>query len=98
MALRDEVRAVLRVSSTLYDSEVDTLIGSALFDMRNKGISEEFLGTEGDRPAIVRQAVALWCKANFGYDNDEAPRFMAAYESIVCSLMASHPDWRPTDG
>lgn len=92
MALRDEVRAVLRVSSALYDSEIDTLIASALFDMRNKGISEGFIGQEGSYPPMVRQAVALWCKANFGYDNDEATRFMQAYESIVCSLMASHND------
>lgn len=88
MALTDDVRSALRVSSVLFDSEVQTLIDAALFDMSNKGVSDKFIaGENGEMPAIVRQAIVLYAKANFGYDNDEAERFQRSYDSIVCSLL-----------
>lgn len=88
MSLKDDVRSALRISSTLFDSEVQLLIDAALFDMKNKGVSDEFVEPAGgESPAIVRQAIVLYAKANFGYDNDEAERFQRAYDSIVRSLL-----------
>lgn len=88
MALIDEVRSAVRVSDGYYDSELETLIESALFDMQNKGVLKEFIGdTEDDYPAIVKQAIVLFAKANFGLDNGEADRFMKTYDIIVRSLL-----------
>ncbi|WP_028263937.1 phage head-tail connector protein [Atopobium fossor] len=88
MALLDEVRSAVRVSDGYYDPELKTLIDAALFDMQNKGVLKEFIGDdENSYPAIVKQAIVLFAKANFGLDNDEADRFMRTYNVIVCSLL-----------
>lgn len=99
MALLDDVRSALRVSSGLFDSEVQTLIDTALFDMQNKGVSAKFIGSDSaEYPAIVRQAIVLYAKSHFGYDNDEAERFQRAYDSIVCSLINGSQNVESFDG
>ena len=90
--LYDSVRDAVRVSSTKYDSEVYDIIAAAIDDMLTKGVSPLWMGDDIDAlPALVKQAVVVYAKANFGFDmdNDEAKRFLAAYESIVCTLLNS---------
>lgn len=90
MALLDEVRRAVRVSDGYYDDELKTLIDTALFDMENKGVDPDFIhGKNGEYPPIVKQAVVLYAKANFGLDNEDAPRFAEAYRLTVCSLLNS---------
>lgn len=89
-SLYDSVRDALRVSSTMYDSEVYGLIGAAVKDMLVKGVSPTWLGTDIDAlPELAKQAVVVYAKANFGYDNDEAERFQKSYDSIVCTILNS---------
>ena len=102
MSLLDDVKVALRVGHDATDSEVDDLITSAIFDMANKGVSVSWLGTdpmattfsafdidEDALPVMAKRAVVTYVKANYGYDNDEAERFMKSYDSIVCSLLNS---------
>jgi len=102
MALLDDVKVAVRVSHDATDSEVEGLIAAAMFDMANKGVSVAWLGTdpmaptfsfddidEGALPAMAKQAIVTYVKANYGYDNDEAERFEKSYDSIVCSLLNS---------
>lgn len=91
-SLYDSVRDAVRVTSTKYDSEVYGLIGAAVRDMLTKGVSPTWLGSDMDSlPELAKQAVIVYAKANFGFDmdNDEAKRFLAAYESIVCTILNS---------
>lgn len=91
-SLYDSVRDAVRVSSTMYDSEVYDIIAAAIDDMLTKGVSPLWMGEDIDAlPALVKQAVVVYAKANFGFDmdNDEAKRFLAAYESIVCTILNS---------
>ena len=91
-SLYDSVRDAVRVFSTAYDSEVYGLIGAAVRDMLTKGVSPTWLGNDMDSlPELAKQAVVVYAKANFGFDmdNDEAKRFLAAYDSIVCTLLNS---------
>lgn len=91
-SLYDSVRDAVRVSSTRYDSEVYDIIAAAIDDMLTKGVSPLWMGDDIDAlPALVKQAVVVYAKANFGFDmnDDEAKRFLAAYESIVCTLLNS---------
>lgn len=88
--LYDSVRDALRVSSTDYDSEVYGLIAAAIHDMLIKGVSPAWLGNDIDvMPDLARQAVIVYAKAGFGYDNEEADRFMESYDSIVCTILNS---------
>lgn len=35
---------------------------------------------------LIKQAVKLYCKGNFGYGGDDAERFQKSYESLANSL------------
>lgn len=88
MALLDDIKVSLRLSSNALDSEVSSLIYAAVADMRRVGIAEELLDLANPHP-LVRMAITCYAKANFGYDNDEATRFQESYRQIVCDLMNS---------
>lgn len=92
MALLDDVRTALRVTTSLTDGEISTYIGTALFDMENKGVRPEFLAEEAaddDYMPIVKTAVINYCKAQYGRDVEASERnaCLASYRSIVTSLM-----------
>ncbi len=90
MSLIDDVKVHLRITSDMYNAEIQALITSAIADMKRMGLRSEVIGTEDDiENPLVKQAVILWCKAGFGYDNPEAPRFREMYRDIVISLFNS---------
>ena len=92
MTLLADIKTALRIKTDALDSEVETLIGSALYDMWRVGVNPALLDedTLDDEPNLfVKQAVTAYCKAHFGYDNAEADRFDEAYRRIVCDLMNS---------
>ena len=71
------VKLALRIKSTAYDAEIETLIESARADMRASGI---------DTP----EAIIMYCKAHFGYeDNASAERFERAYQQRKLMLALS---------
>lgn len=93
MALLDDVRTALRVTTRLTDGEIAVYVGTALFDMENKGVKPEFLTEEsdpdGDYMPIVKTAVINYCKAQYGRDVEASERnaCMSSYRSIVTSLL-----------
>ena len=86
MALLEDMKRILRVSASELDPEVQLLIDAARDDMARAGVPADVIDQEG--PLVVH-AVALFCKARFGYDNSEAPRFDESYRSLVCDLVNS---------
>lgn len=86
MALLDDVRLAVRTTSTATDTEIQAWIEAAIADMKRCGIDESLLGMETLNP-IAKSAVILFCKARYGYDNDEAERFESAYRQTVIDLM-----------
>ena len=88
--LYESVRNALRISSTKFDSEVYGIIGAAIKDMLVKGVSPTWMGDDLDGlPDLAKQAIVVYAKANFGYDNEEAERFHKVYDSIVCTILNS---------
>lgn len=88
MALIDEMKVVLRVSSDAFDGEIGMLIDAALADMERVGVDVDLLDPDDPVP-LVKTAVSAYCKSHFGYDNPEAPRFDDSYYRIVCDLLNS---------
>lgn len=86
MALLEDMKAALRVTSGDFDSEVQMLIDAAKADMRRVGISEEKLAA--DDP-MVKLAVYAWCKAEFGFDNSDAAFFQQSYRQAVADMLNS---------
>lgn len=94
MALLDDVKVMLRVTSTLTDSDVQTCIDAAFADMARVGVRSDLL--DEDEPApLVKMAVVLYCKAHYGYDNDEAPRFSESYRQTVLDMLNSPTSYGP---
>ena len=75
----EDVKLALRVSNTVYDSEVNDLIESARLDLIQSGVSSELANSEDP---LIKRAITTYCKANFGYDNPEAERFQEAYNML----------------
>ena len=111
MALIDDIKVSLRVTSGVFDSEVRGLVEAARFDMERAGVDPSLLAldpiSEDLENEFVKQAVRCYAKAHFGYDNPEADRFDESYRRIVCDLMnSSHnvaaieaePEPEPDDG
>ena len=111
MSLLEDVKVALRVGHDATDSEVEDLITAAIFDMANKGVSTAWLGTdpmgasfsiedvdESALPTMAKRAIVTYAKAGYGYDNDEAERFMRSYDSMVCSLLNSRFNAAYEDG
>lgn len=90
MALLDDIRLAVRVSSTATDDEINMWIAAAEADMLRVGIRKELVEVESGEPsALVKAAITCYVKANYGYDVDERAQFGNSYRQIVCDLLNS---------
>lgn len=88
MTMLQRIKTALRVSAVDYDEEVTGLISSAREHLRLSGVSETALASEDPAP-LVEQAITLYCKSNFGFDNPDAERLDKSFKSIVDKLLFS---------
>lgn len=89
MALLDDIKTALRVNSTAYNSEVTDLIDAGKSDLRLAGV---FFKDETENPPLdplVKRAITIYCKANFGYDNPDADRLNDSYVMLKQHLSLS---------
>lgn len=84
MALLDDVKTGLRVTVDDFDSEIQGLIEACKADLEQTGLYE--VDEEDD---LIKRAIILYCKANFGYDNPEADRFNESYKMLKNHLSMS---------
>ena len=63
MALLDDVKTALRVTTNAYDDELTSLIESAKLDLNVAGVITD---TVDD---VVKTAIKTYCKLNFGTPN-----------------------------
>ena len=88
MALIDDVKVSLRVVSEMTDVEVQGLVDAATQDMRRVGVRGELLDAEKPNP-LAKCAVLMFCKANYGFDNNDSDRYWQRYHWAVNALMNS---------
>lgn len=65
MALIDDVKMALRVTTNAYDAELSGLIESAKKDLEIAGV----IVPESDTDNVVNTAIKTYCKINFGTPN-----------------------------
>lgn len=96
MALIDDMKVRLRVTTDAFDSEIDAIIKAAKADMVRVGVDPDYVDEEGP---LVTEAIACLCKSRFGYDNTEAAKFEESYRQAVIDLMnSSHNVMAADDG
>lgn len=93
MAILDYVRLVLRKTGTAFDEEISNLIASAKLDLEVAGVTNI-----QDTDPLIRQAIATYCKANFG-EPDEYDRLKRSYDEQKAQLATNTgtTDWDPDD-
>ena len=83
MDLCEMVKTRIRVKTSVFDdTEVRPLIDTCLKDLARVGIAAD----ESD--PLVMQAVVFYCKANFGFSDDQE-RYQKAYEALRDSMALS---------
>ena len=78
-----EARSWLRISTESRDDEIKQVMEACLIDLSNGGV----VVIDPDDSAI-KQAMKLYLKSQFGYDNN-ADKFGRAYEYLKYSLALS---------
>lgn len=84
MALIDDVKLALRVTSTAFDAEIYDLIEASKTDLSIAGV-DSIIETD----PLIKRAIITYCKAYFGYDNPDADRFAESYKSLKIHLAIS---------
>lgn len=82
MHLTEELKRIVRVRSADAEFELEGLVASCKKEMEVAGI----YGDETD--PLYRQAIRLYCKAHYGYDED-TERFQAAFGSLRDAMALS---------
>lgn len=79
----DAVKLTLRITTDAFDDELMMLINSCKIDLNLAGVN--IINEDDDR---IRNAICLYCKANFGY-HDDSQKFQNAYISLRDSMALS---------
>lgn len=79
----DAVKLTLRITTDAFDDELMMLINSCKIDLNLAGVN--IINENDDR---IRNAICLYCKANFGYRHD-SQKFQNAYISLRDSMALS---------
>ncbi len=78
---------VLRITGVEYEYELIGLINAACADLGLGGIVPQKLYNSND--PLIRRAIHLYVKAQFGLDNPDSEKYMASYEALKRHLMLS---------
>ena len=79
----EAVKLALRIKSNTFDSELNSLIDTAVAEIRAAGVEISAVDPRQN------QAVILYCKANFG-DIEHADRFQQAFERLRTAMALDH--------
>lgn len=82
-ALITSLMDALRVKSQTARSEIDDLIDACILDLTIQGVVIDSLSNP-----LIKHAIKLYCKANFGYD-EKTERFADAYKHLTISMSLS---------
>lgn len=69
MALIDDVKMALRVTTNAYDKELEDLIESAKLDLQIAGVLASVTVSTETMDKAVSTAIKTYCKLNFGTPN-----------------------------
>jgi uncharacterized phage protein (predicted DNA packaging) len=85
--LLNDVKKLLRISNTAFDTEINDLIASARQDLILSGVTSEKANLDND--PLIKRAVSTYVKANFGWDNPDAARLNTSFEMLKQHLSLS---------
>ena len=87
MPILDDVKTALRISNTAFDGEITDLISAARSDLKLSGVHESRVNDDTD--ALIKRAIVVYCKANFGWNNPDAEKLQQSYDMLKMHLSLS---------
>ncbi len=87
MALLDDVKIALRINNTAFDGEITDLIAAAKSDLILSGIIAAKANDDTD--PLIKRALIVYCKANFGWNNPDAEKLQQSYDMLKMHLTLS---------
>lgn len=86
----EQVKLALRITTSVFDEELNGLISAALEDLSIAGVNA---WENRDKPLVIRACIT-YCKAHFG-ESDGYDRLKAAYDEQKAQLMCAsgYTDW-----
>lgn len=82
MSLIEEVKSANRITTDDVGiaSELESLIDAAKMDLEITGVNA--LLVENEEDPLIKRAIVLYTKANFGFDNPDAERLQINYQML----------------
>ncbi|MGB4661883.1 MAG: head-tail connector protein [Mobilitalea sp.] len=89
--LIDDIKQSLRIKTNSLDTEVQDIIDSAKADLILSGIlkSKTEVDVLDGIDYLIKRAIILYSKANFGLDNSDSEKYQLAYDSLKTHLCLS---------
>lgn len=93
--LIDDIKQALRITTYSLNIEVQDLIDSAQADLILSGIlkskTEQNMDIDiiNEYDPLIKRAIILYAKANFGLDNTDSEKYQKAYDSLKTHLALS---------
>ena len=72
-----DVKSSVRIINNKFDVELLDLIEAAKTDLRIAGVTKN----DEDDP-LIKRAIILYCRANFGLDNKDSEKYQNSYENL----------------
>lgn len=89
MPILNDIKTALRISinNTAFDSEIADLIAAARADLILAGVLPAKANDDND--PLIKRAITVYVKANFGWNNPDAERFQLSYDLLKGHLSLS---------
>jgi len=81
------IRGYLRITTSSLDGEIKDLINAARDDLVLGGVLPDKAKDEAD--ALIKRAVGIYVKSEFGLDNEDSEKYRAAYTDLKIRLTLS---------
>jgi uncharacterized phage protein (predicted DNA packaging) len=80
--LLDSIKKSLRITHGALNDEIEDVIDAARSDLKLSGISSVKADAETDIDPLIKRAITVYVKANFGSDNPDADRLQKSYDLL----------------
>lgn len=80
----NKLRRELRIKNNVFDDDIQDLIEAAKIELKISGVNKI-----DDKDTLIKRAITLYAKANFGFDNPDSEKLQKSFESLKDHLALS---------
>ena len=77
----EKVKLALRIKINSIDDEIEDFIEACKIDLSISGVRKI-----AEEDSLIQRAIIIYCKANFGIDNNDSEKYQKSYDLLKQSL------------